>query len=210
MYKLVRNFLFLFPPEAVHYFSMNVLKLVSRVGLLKKIIRSAYSDGSPHLQKQFLGLSFVNPVGLAAGFDKNAFYLTELELLGFGFVEIGTVTPLPQPGNEQPRLFRLKKDRALINRMGFNNDGAIVIADRLRNWRQKNAGSKLMIGGNIGKNKMTANEDAWKDYEACFLALFDSVDYFAGHQPKGIDTDKNATETFASQNCARSELAADR
>jgi dihydroorotate dehydrogenase len=178
MYKLVRNFLFLFPPEAVHHFSMNMLKLVCKIGLLKKIIRSAYSKENPALQKKFLGLSFKNPVGLAAGFDKNALYLTELEMLGFGFLEIGTVTPLPQAGNEPPRLFRLKKDLALVNRMGFNNDGAAVIAGRLKSWKEKNSRSKLLIGGNIGKNKITPNEEAWKDYEICFLALFESVDYF--------------------------------
>jgi len=178
MYKLARNFLFLFPPEAVHHFSMNVLKFICKVGPVKKFVRSAYSKESPHLQSQFLGLSFKNPVGLAAGFDKNALYLTELELLGFGFVEIGTVTPLAQSGNEQPRLFRLKKDLALINRMGFNNDGAAAVAARLKAWKERNGESRMLIGGNIGKNKITPNEDAWKDYETCFLALFGSVDYF--------------------------------
>lgn len=120
-------------------------------------------------------------MGLGAGFDKNAKYLRELECLGFGFVEIGTVTPLPQEGNEKPRLFRLPKDKALINRMGFNNDGVKVVAERLRNWRQyplTTQGSRLIIGGNIGKNKKTTNEDAWKDYEICFTALHPYVDYF--------------------------------
>jgi len=129
------------------------------------------------------GLTFPNPVGLAAGFDKNARYLHELEALGFGFVEIGTVTPKPQAGNDKPRLFRLPKDKALINRMGFNNDGVKVVADRLKDWKEKQKKNKsgkpaLIIGGNIGKNKVTANEDAWKDYEICFNELFDSVDYF--------------------------------
>ena len=129
------------------------------------------------------GLQFPNPVGLAAGFDKNARYLHELEALGFGFVEIGTVTPKPQAGNDKPRLFRLPKDKALINRMGFNNDGVKVVADRLKDWREKQKKNKhgtadLIIGGNIGKNKATANEDAWKDYEICFNELFDGVDYF--------------------------------
>ena len=142
------------------------------------------------------GLTFKNPVGLAAGFDKNAKYLTELEALGFGFIEIGTVTPLPQNGNDKPRLFRLPKDKALINRMGFNNDGVKIIASRLEDWRKKQLAMsneqlaidnnykpqttnyKLIIGGNIGKNKITPNEDAWKDYEICFLSLFDWVDYF--------------------------------
>ncbi len=121
------------------------------------------------------GLHFKNIVGLGAGFDKNALYLNELETLGFGFVEIGTVTPLPQSGNDKPRLFRLPKDKALINRMGFNNDGVKVIAERLRKRRSS---SELIVGGNIGKNKITPNEDAWKDYEICFRELFDCVDYF--------------------------------
>jgi len=135
------------------------------------------------LNKELLGLHFKNPVGLAAGFDKNALYLNELEALGFGFVEIGTVTPKPQDGNEKPRLFRLPKDKALINRMGFNNHGVKAVAERLRLWqitagKSANARSRLIIGGNIGKNKITANEDAWRDYEICFKELFDCVDYF--------------------------------
>jgi dihydroorotate dehydrogenase len=136
------------------------------------------------------GLQFKNPVGLGAGFDKNAKYLRELECLGFGFVEIGTVTPLPQAGNDKPRLFRLPKDKALINRMGFNNDGVKVIAGRLKEWkgsRESGVGSqestatdsRLIIGGNIGKNKLTPNEEAWKDYETCFKELHPYVDYFA-------------------------------
>ena len=132
--------------------------------------------------KELFGLHFKNPVGLAAGFDKNALYLNELEALGFGFVEIGTVTPLPQEGNEKPRLFRLPKDKALINRMGFNNHGVKAVAARLRQWRIDSRltthDSRLIIGGNIGKNKMRPNEEAWRDYEICFKELFDCVDYF--------------------------------
>ena len=128
-----------------------------------------------------LNIQFSNKVGLGAGFDKNAKYLNELQALGFGFVEIGTVTPMPQAGNEKARLFRLPKDKALINRMGFNNDGVEIVAHRLKSW-QSAVGSrqarKLIIGGNIGKNKVTPNEDAWKDYQSCFLALHDLVDYF--------------------------------
>ncbi len=136
-------------------------------------------------------INFPNKVGLAAGFDKNAEYLRELECLGFGFVEIGTVTPLPQPGNDKPRVFRLIKDKALINRMGFNNEGVKAIARRLKDWREKNGWplavdqiknkeqqTKLIIGGNIGKNKVTPNEEAWKDYEICFRELYPYVDYF--------------------------------
>lgn len=123
------------------------------------------------------GLSFRNPVGLGAGFDKNALYLKELDLLGFGFVEIGTVTPRPQPGNDKPRLFRLPQDKALINRMGFNNEGAAAAAAQVRNWRASHT-SDLIVGGNIGKNKDTPNDEAWKDYESCFRTLQDCVDYF--------------------------------
>ncbi|MEP7256280.1 MAG: quinone-dependent dihydroorotate dehydrogenase, partial [Ferruginibacter sp.] len=137
-----------------------------------------------------INIQFLNRVGLGAGFDKNAKYLNELEALGFGFVEIGTVTPLPQAGNDKPRLFRLPKDKALINRMGFNNDGVEAVAERLKAWKTRNekqqtrnekretTNQKLIIGGNIGKNKITPNEDAWKDYEICFNALHDCVDYF--------------------------------
>lgn len=181
MYKLIRNFLFLFPAEGVHYFSMNLLKSLNGIKFIKKYITNSYSPRNNKPVNVF-GIHFKNPVGLGAGFDKNALYLDELEALGFGFVEIGTVTPKPQPGNEQPRLFRLKKDQALINRMGFNNDGAGKIAGRLKLWNEKHHGkktsNKLIIGGNIGKNKITPNEEAWKDYEICFNALFDEVDYF--------------------------------
>ncbi|MEO7984527.1 MAG: quinone-dependent dihydroorotate dehydrogenase [Bacteroidota bacterium] len=191
MYRLLRSILFWFPPERVHYFSMNCLQLVGKIGLRKMITRLYRPKNTNRLE--IFNLSFSNPVGLGAGFDKNAKYLQELECLGFGFVEIGTVTPLPQAGNDKPRLFRLPKDKALINRMGFNNDGADVIARRLKKWRETNdrwlmthdrrsTNNKqrptLIIGGNIGKNKITPNEDAWKDYEICFKALHPYVDYF--------------------------------
>ncbi|HEX9510813.1 MAG TPA: quinone-dependent dihydroorotate dehydrogenase [Puia sp.] len=207
MYKIVRTLLFFFPTESVHYFSMNVLKQLCKWSWSRKLIawtcrpeekemqKSAVAEkqaidqaqaveapkGS-YLAREVFGLSFRNPVGLGAGFDKNALYLRELGALGFGFVEIGTVTPLAQSGNEQPRLFRLPEDQALINRMGFNNDGVKVVAERLKKWRQRTdnqkGGESLIIGGNIGKNKVTPNEDAWKDYEICFRELFDFVDYF--------------------------------
>jgi len=137
-----------------------------------------FKDSS--LEKKVLGLNFKNPVGLGAGFDKNALYLNELEALGFGFVEMGTVTPKPQDGNPQQRLFRLPKDKALINRMGFNNDGVSVIKRRLYNWKelQTSKNKPLIVGGNIGKNKVTENNDAWKDYNICFTELFDVADYF--------------------------------
>ena len=184
MYKIVRTLLFFFPTESVHYFSMNVLKQLCKWGWSRKLVTwtcgpEGQPDSSP-LTRELFGLSFRNPVGLGAGFDKNALYLRELEALGFGFVEIGTVTPLAQDGNEQPRLFRLPEDQALINRMGFNNEGVKAVSARLKQWRQRTNSPTppLIIGGNIGKNKVTPNEDAWKDYEICFRELFDYVDYF--------------------------------
>lgn len=180
MYSLLRNFLFYFPPETVHHFSMSFLQKACSIQPIKNKIAKKFSFPHPNLEKKLFGLDFKNPVGLGAGFDKNALYLTELEALGFGFVEIGTVTPKAQPGNNQPRLFRLPKDKALINRMGFNNDGVKSIAARLSARLATNNGqqSTLIVGGNIGKNKLTSNEDAWKDYEICFNELFDCVDYF--------------------------------
>ncbi len=194
MYTFIRQLLFLFPTEGVHHFSMNALKLACKVGFLKRIISNKNTPASKSLEHELFGLHFKNPVGLAAGFDKNALYLNELEALGFGYVEIGTVTPKPQAGNDQPRLFRLPKDKALINRMGFNNEGVKVVAKRLKDWKEKkesevqgtesrdsptqDSNSRLIIGGNIGKNKVTPNEDAWKDYEICFRELFNWVDYF--------------------------------
>lgn len=189
MYKFLRTILFFFPPEAVHHFAMNWLKRLSSFsltrGLLKKMFSPVYAKGPVEVA----GLPFKNPVGLGAGFDKNALYLDELQLLGFGFVEIGTVTPRPQDGNEKPRLFRLPEDKALINRMGFNNDGADIIAERLKIWREQQASKKqpstnanhegrFIIGGNIGKNKTTPNEFAYMDYDICFRKLAPYVDYF--------------------------------
>jgi dihydroorotate dehydrogenase len=190
MYTIIRKLLFNFPTEGVHHFSMHALKLACQVGPAKQLITKICAPRTG-LERSLFGLTFNNPVGLAAGFDKNALYLDELQALGFGFVEIGTVTPQPQAGNDKPRLFRLPKDKALINRMGFNNDGVKVVAKRLKEWklkqsasaqprgnRQSATDSRLIIGGNIGKNKATPNEEAWKDYEICFRALFDCVDYF--------------------------------
>ncbi|GAC1585294.1 MAG: quinone-dependent dihydroorotate dehydrogenase [Ginsengibacter sp.] len=177
MYKLLRNQLFRLDAEKAHYLSMNFLKAVSNFPFVPFLIKKIFKPPSNKPVSAF-GLNFKNPVGLAAGFDKNALYLKELELLGFGFVEIGTVTPKPQSGNEKPRLFRLKKDQALLNRMGFNNDGVEVITARLKHWRKK-TNTTLIIGGNIGKNKITENEDAWKDYLISFQRMYDFVDYFA-------------------------------
>ena len=190
MYRIIRNILFLFPAEWAHYFSMNCLKAACRIGFTKLIAAAFRPKTMDNRQWAMSGLTFKNPIGLGAGFDKNAKWLRELECLGFGFVEIGTVTPLPQRGNDKPRLFRLPKDKALINRMGFNNDGVKAIAERLRQWAIGNGQSanshlplatrhpRLIIGGNIGKNKSTLNEDAWKDYETCFKELNPYVDYF--------------------------------
>ena len=177
MYKLIRKILFLLPPEDIHYFSMNVFSAARFIPGFRKLISPAITRHAS-LHTQVLNLSFVNPVGLAAGFDKNGKYLSELEMLGFGSIEIGTVTPKPQPGNEKPRLFRIPEHSAIINRMGFNNDGVKAVAKRLSLWRAANRKTKLIIGGNIGKNKITPNNDAWKDYEICFRELFDFVDYF--------------------------------
>ncbi len=180
MYQQLLKILFLFDAEKVHYFSMKMLVFFCRFSFIKNYIKRKLAPAGKDFSTKIFGLSFSNPIGLAAGFDKNATYLNELEILGFGFIEIGTVTPLPQPGNPKPRLFRLPKDKALVNRMGFNNDGVKVVAKRIMKFKNKNKASstQLIIGGNIGKNKITANEDAWKDYEFCFNELHDCVDYF--------------------------------
>lgn len=182
MYKLLRSLLFLFDPEKVHYFSMGSLKLLCKIPGGKMLLKLCFRPKAG-LPTSAFNLQFPNPVGLAAGFDKNASYLNELEALGFGCVEIGTVTPKAQPGNDKPRVFRLPVDKALINRMGFNNEGVQAAVERLKAWQKKrsatgNLKSEMIIGGNIGKNKITPNEDAWKDYETCFTALHDYVDYF--------------------------------
>jgi dihydroorotate dehydrogenase len=173
MYNLIKKLLFSFPPENIHHGVMRGLKLVHGLPLGKNLVNALCNTKAKGLERELWGLRFRNPVGLAAGFDKDAKYTDELASLGFGFVEIGTVTPLPQPGNDQPRLFRLPADKALINRMGFNNEGAVAAAKRLLKRR-----SNIIIGGNIGKNKQTPNEEAVSDYEKCFHALFDVVDYF--------------------------------
>jgi dihydroorotate dehydrogenase len=187
MYKILRSILFLFPAEQAHYFSMGCLKVLCFLKPIRKLLSFCFTSHHSSFITHFINLEFKNPIGLGAGFDKNAVYLKELETLGFGFVEIGTVTPLPQPGNPKPRLFRLPKDKGLINRMGFNNDGVKVVAERLRKWRDRQLNkhhsftthhSRLIIGGNIGKNKLTPNEDAWKDYAICFNELHPYVDYF--------------------------------
>ncbi|TAN20974.1 MAG: quinone-dependent dihydroorotate dehydrogenase [Chitinophagaceae bacterium] len=173
MYWLIKKILFLFPPEKAHHIAMGGLNIIRSLPGGKSILKKYFCFAYPMLKKEVFGITFPNPVGLAAGFDKDAKWIDSLECLGFGFMEIGTVTPLPQPGNEKPRLFRLPKDRALINRMGFNNEGAEAAALRI-----KKSHAQLIIGGNIGKNKITPNENAAEDYEKCFHALYDVVDYF--------------------------------
>ncbi|RMG31531.1 MAG: quinone-dependent dihydroorotate dehydrogenase [Methanobacteriota archaeon] len=166
---IIKQIFFLFEPETAHH----LFTLFFRFPLMGKLVGNASRVTHPSLNRELFGLRFPNPVGLAAGFDKNALMVDALLKLGFGFVEIGTVTPRPQAGNPRPRLFRLPEDKALINRMGFNNDGVEVIVQRLRKRRVTG-----IVGGNIGKNKITPNDLAWQDYEKCFQALFPYVDYF--------------------------------
>ena len=180
MYQLIKPLLFQFDPEAVHYFVTRNLKRLNRFPGGAALSRLIWDMEDKALEREVFGLKFKNPVGLAAGFDKNADLMSEMGNLGFGFVEIGTVTPLPQPGNPNPRMFRLPADSALINRMGFNNFGADLAAERIAAYRKKAGAAQkgMIIGGNIGKNKITANEDAVSDYIICFERLFNVVDYF--------------------------------
>ena len=170
--KIISPFLFLFDPEKIHTFTFFLIKVFFKIPILGFIIESFYKVKSPKLERKLFGLNFENPVGIAAGFDKNATHISEFEKFGFGFIEIGTVTPKPQDGNPKKRLFRLKEDTAIINRMGFNNDGVTKIKNRLK----KNY--NVIIGGNIGKNKVTPNSQAKNDYITCFKELYDYVDYF--------------------------------
>lgn len=171
MYSLIRSLLFILPAEKAHYFTMDMLNSMASFPPTAFIIKKIFKNQSKPVE--VAGITFPNRVGLAAGFDKNANYVEALSLLGFGHIEVGTVTPLPQPGNEKPRLFRLPKDKALINRLGFNNQGVDVVCNKLENTK-----SNVIIGGNIGKNKITPNEKATNDYEISFKKLYDRVDYF--------------------------------
>lgn len=174
MYKLlIRPILFWFDPEKVHYFTFSLIRFLSRIPGFSSLFKALYDVNDKRLETEVFGLKFKNPVGLAAGFDKDAKLYQELSTFGFGFIEIGTLTPKAQEGNPKKRLFRLKKDSAIINRMGFNNGGVEKAVQRLK----KNKG--VLIGGNIGKNKLTPNENATSDYEICFDSLYDYVDYFA-------------------------------
>lgn len=173
MYSVLRPFLFLMSPERAHKFTLGILSFIFKIPGKKAAFRWLYGVEDPRLEREVFGIKFPNPVGLAAGFDKDAKHYEDLSAFGFGFFEIGTVTPKGQPGNPQPRLFRLPKDQALINRMGFNNDGSAATIARL-----KKRNPNLILGGNIGKNKVTPNEEATNDYILCFEALYPYVDYF--------------------------------
>lgn len=162
----------MFDPENVHYFTFSIIRFFARIPGFSALAKATYRVQNPLLETEVFGLKFPNPVGLAAGFDKDAKLYKELSDFGFGFVEIGTLTPKAQPGNPKTRLFRLKEDQAIINRMGFNNGGVDAAVKRLR------ANKNVIIGGNIGKNKDTPNDKAVNDYLICFDALYDVVDYF--------------------------------
>lgn len=170
---IIRPILFIFQPETVHHLVVSLIKVLYRIPFVRCSMGRAYSYNNSILKREVFGLHFMNPIGLAAGFDKNAEFYNELSTFGFSFIEIGTVTPKPQPGNPRPRSFRLKKDFALINRMGFNNLGVENAVNNL-----KNRNSNIIIGGNIGKNTLTPNEKAHEDYLYCFTKLYDHVDYF--------------------------------
>ena len=173
MYKqIIRPILFWFDPEKVHYFTFSLIRIVSKIPGFSFLFKTIYEVNDKRLETEVFGLKFKNPVGLAAGFDKDATLYKELSNFGFGFIEIGTLTPKGQDGNPKKRLFRLKEDKAIINRMGFNNKGVLKAVENLK----KNNG--VLIGGNIGKNKLTPNEDAILDYEICFDVLYNYVDYF--------------------------------
>ncbi len=174
MFRILRPLLFSLPPETAHRRMVGLLRTLSGTLLGRSFLRTLFAGDDHGGGRELSGIEFPDRVGLAAGFDKNAEAVRAMEALGFGFMEVGTVTPLPQKGNPPPRIFRLREDRALINRLGFNNDGVEKVADRLRRVKER----RIVVGGNIGKNKDTPNERAVADYEACFRTLFDLVDYF--------------------------------
>lgn len=175
MYKQIKQVLFQLQPEDAHHFVTRNLKNYAAFPGVGKLLDKFYQFNHPKLEREVFGIKFKNPIGLAAGFDKNAEFIEELNHFGFGFIEIGTVTPKPQPGNNIPRMFRLVDDEAIINRMGFNNKGVDFAVEKIKELKNR---ENYIIGGNIGKNKVTPNEDAVDDYIKCFNALFDYVDYF--------------------------------
>lgn len=174
LYSFLKSILFLLPAERAHHFSTTLFHIFLKVPLVGFLIRKTFEYNHPSLEKELFGLKFKNPVGLAAGFDKDGKHFKAMSSLGFGFIEIGTVTPKGQDGNPKPRLFRLPKDEALINRMGFNNEGVDALVARIRDLKRRS----YIIGGNIGKNKITPNDEAYLDYEKCFTKLYSYVDYF--------------------------------
>jgi dihydroorotate dehydrogenase len=178
MYKILRWFLFKLDAEQAHHFTLKLLKIFIQVPFAAALLKRIYAVENKKLERQVFGLTFSNPVGLAAGLDKNAECIDGFAAAGFGFIEIGTVTPLAQPGNDKPRLFRLIQDEAIINRMGFNNDGMLAVKSNILKSQISNLKSQIIIGGNIGKNKVTPNENAADDYVKCFHELYDVVDYF--------------------------------
>ncbi len=222
MYKsVIRPLFFLFDPEKIHHFTFSLIKILSKIPGIPFIFRSLFQINDKKLERNLFGLTFKNPVGLAAGFDKNAVLYNELANFGFGFIEIGTVTPKAQEGNPKKRIFRLKSDKGLINRMGFNNGGLEVAIEKLK----KNKG-KVIIGGNIGKNTDTMPENYTKDYLACFVALHPYVDYFVlnvscpnvGSHAKLTDKDylielitavQNSNKTFSKQKPILLKIAPD-
>ena len=173
MYSILRKILFLFDAELIHEFSVFSIKLFNKMPLSDYIIRNFFYIDDKRLERNILGLKFKNPVGLAAGFDKNAECYNEFSNFGFGFIEIGTVTPIPQPGNPKKRIFRLVEDKSLINRLGFNNKGLSSIVNNLKKQRD------IIIGANIGKNFFTKNNEAYNDYLQCISELNEFIDYFA-------------------------------
>lgn len=174
MYQILKFFLFRMNPESAHHATFRLMHFMYKIPLVPRLFKMAYAYHHPSLERNLMGLHFKNPIGLAAGFDKDAKHIEVLDALGFGFIEIGTLTPKQQAGNDKPRLFRITKDKALINRMGFNNEGVDAAVTRLKKIKNKD----IVIGGNIGKNKTTPNEEAINDYVYCFEKLFDVVHYF--------------------------------
>jgi dihydroorotate dehydrogenase len=177
MYKiLVRPILFILSPEIIHKWLVGFVKTAFSIRWIRKAVTKSFTYRSKNLETMISGITFANKVGLAAGFDKNADFFEEFSAFGFSFIEVGTVTPKPQDGNPKPRLFRIRKDQALINRMGFNNKGIQYVTEQLKRTREKSNG--LIIGGNIGKNTLTPNENAADDYLCCFREMYEAADYF--------------------------------
>ena len=175
MYSLIKILLFRFSAEKAHHLTTSIFNVLTSLPILSDGVRRLFRYEDPSLKKELWGLTFPNPVGLAAGFDKDGKYIRSMAALGFGFIEVGTVTPRPQSGNPKPRLFRLKADEGIINRMGFNNDGVDELVTNLKKIGPKR---DYILGGNIGKNKDTPNDEAYQDYLICFQKLYNYVDYF--------------------------------